>query len=57
MKRTVKATRLMEVKQLVQVTDIKLANSMLEKGWVLINSYYNTAFSTKKPTYTMGKID
>lgn len=48
---------LTKVKQMVQVDSIETANAMLDSGeWVLVNSYYTAAFSTKKPLYTMGRI-
>ncbi len=49
---------LTRVKQLVQVDSIETANVMIASGkWVLINSYYTASFSTKKPLYTMGRIE
>ena len=49
---------LTRVKQLVQVDSIETANVMIASGkWVLINSYYKASFSTKKPLYTMGRIE
>lgn len=57
MKRETRCEMLAEVKQLVQVDSIETANVMLASGeWVLVNSYYAAAFSTKKPLYTMGRI-
>lgn len=57
MKRETRCEMLMKVKQLVQVDRIETANAMLASGeWVLVNSYYTTAFSTKKPLYTLGRI-
>lgn len=57
MKRETRCEVLAEVNQLVQVDSIETANVMLASGeWVLVNSYYTAAFSTKKPLYTMGRI-
>lgn len=48
---------LAEVKQLVQFDSVEAVNSLLASGgWVLVNSYYISAFSTKKPLYTLGRI-
>lgn len=58
MKKEKRCEVLAEVKQLVQVDSIETANVMLASGeWVLVNSYYTAAFSTKKPLYTMGRIE
>ena len=57
MKRETRCEVLAEVKQLVQVDSVETANVMIASGnWVLINSYYTAAVSTKKPLYTMGRI-
>lgn len=58
MKRETHCEALKEVKQLVQVDSIEAANALLAGGnWILVNSYYVASFSTKKPLYTLGRIN
>ena len=57
MKREKRASILTNVAQLVQFDSIEAVNALLSSGdWVLVNSYYNTAFTTKKPVYTLGRL-
>ncbi len=57
MKREKRASILTNVAQIVQFDDIEAVNVLLSSGsWVLVNSYYNTAFTTKKPVYTLGRL-
>lgn len=57
MKKVTAVEKLVDVKQLMHVNSIKTANVLLESGnWILVNSYNNTAFTTKRPIYTLGKI-
>ena len=46
------------VKQIIETNDIDTANVMLQsQKWILLNVYYNTSFTTKKPTYVLGRVD
>lgn len=50
-------SEVMKVEKLIQIDDINAVNTMLKsKEWVLINSYYNSNFTSKKPIYTLGKV-
>ena len=58
MKKETHCAVLAKVKQLVQVDSVEMANNMLASGeWVLVNSYNNTVFTTKRPLYTLGGIE
>lgn len=46
-----------QVRQILEVVDIEAANVLLASGgWVLLNTYYNSAFTSKKPTFVLGRL-
>ncbi len=50
MKREKAVSILSLVKQIIETNDIDTANVMLQsQKWILLNVYYNTSFTTKKP--------
>jgi len=57
MKRVRSVEIVTQVRQVIEVIDITVTNALLTSGdWVLLNTYYNSAFTTKKPTFVLGRL-
>lgn len=57
MKRVKSVEVVTNVKQIIEVQDIASANALLSADWILLNTYYNAAFNSKKPTYVLGRVN
>ncbi|MCL1994708.1 MAG: hypothetical protein FWG63_00715 [Defluviitaleaceae bacterium] len=46
-----------QVKQIMEVDSVELANELLKsKEWILLNSYRNAKISKTKPVMRLGRI-